>query len=76
MSCSPKQRQLIEDLLDAGAPYPEHPVFDRMDDSMFDSVEQADAFIKLNYHRLSRKASMNAFSERVSPGDWGGILNH
>jgi hypothetical protein len=76
MACSPKQRKLIEDLMEEGAPIPEHPQFDRPDDSMFHSVEAADAYIKANIQYLSRKASMNAFSKRVSAADWGGIPNH
>lgn len=76
MSASPKQCKLIHDLMAAGAPIPEHPQFDRPDDTMFHSVEAADKYIKQHYHVLARKASMDAISKRISATDWGGIPNH
>ena len=76
MSCSPKQRKLIEDLMEEGAPIPAHPHTDQPDFSMFDSVKAADAFIKANYHHLSRKAALIATSKRMRADEWGGIPNH
>lgn len=53
MSASPKQIKLIEKLQDLGAPIPEN---DRgnPDSSMFDSVENADAYIKLNLSFMNK----------------------
>ena len=83
MSATPKQIKLIEDMQSAGAPIPEHPQFDRPDDSMFKSVEAADAYIKANmefYHKVVKagavERSLTEISNRLSPADWGGIPNH
>jgi hypothetical protein len=77
MSASPKQRKLIEDLQNEGAPIPAHPETDQPDFGMFDSVQAADAYIKQHYHLLRQKAYMEGMSRRMGPGDWGGnIPNH
>lgn len=47
MSATPKQRKLIEDLFEVGAPIPAHQHSDQpATESMFASVEAADAYIK------------------------------
>lgn len=76
MTCSPKQRKLIEDLMEEGALIPAHPHSDQPDFSMFDSVQAADKYIKDNYHHLNRKIALIATSKRLRPDDWGGIPNH
>lgn len=85
MSASPKQIKLIEDMQTAGAPIPEHPQFDRPDDIMFHSVENADRYIKENiqyYHKLrcdprniQQNTVLDEMSTRLCPGDWG-VPNH
>lgn len=77
MSASRKQRKLINDLFDVGAPIPAHQHSDQPDtESMFESVQAADAYIKAHYHLLREKAYMASFSRRVSAADYGGIPNH
>lgn len=80
MSASSKQIKLIQDLQSLGAPIPEHPVFDRPDDSMFHSVVAANKYIKQHYHLLLVKANgkktLDEIASRVSAQDWCGIPNH
>ena len=76
MTCTPKQRKLIEDLMEEGAPIPAHPHSDQPDFSMFDSVKAADAYIKANYHHLARKLALYSMSSRIRPDEWGSIPNH
>lgn len=81
MSATPKQIKLIEDLLDVGAPYPPNPLTgEGMSEHMFDSVQEADVFIKQHYHLLRHKAVQEKcqrdISNRIRPDEWGGIPNH
>lgn len=83
MSATAKQIKYIDDILAAGCPIPEHPQFDRPDNSMYESVEAADKFIKANKHWAGRLAKnrienshvLREMSDRISMGDWGGIPN-
>lgn len=68
MSASPKQIALIEKLQNRGAPIPcndsGEPCF-----AMFDSVQNADAYIKEHGH-LMRKYNTNMRADEL-----GGVLN-
>ncbi len=75
MGATDEQIELIDALLESGCPIPEHPIFDRPDDTMYDSVEAADKFIKENQHYLERKHTLIEISNRISAGEWGGIPN-
>lgn len=69
MSATQKQIKLIEDIMEAGCPIPEHPQFDRPDSTMFESVEAADKFIKKNKHYLAQKFNKIETSKRIRMDD-------
>lgn len=81
MSATDKQIKYIDDIFLAGCPIPEHPQFDRPDDSMYQSVEAADAFIKANRHwcyrnpnraKIAQHSSvLREMSDRMTPDEWG-----
>jgi len=71
MTASKKQIKLIEDLLAAGATYPENDN-DNPSFSMYESVAEADKFIKMHYRLLLPKVFAG---KRNSPAEWGGVLN-
>lgn len=85
MSATPKQIAYINDIMEAGCPIPQHPQFDRPDDSMFASVEAADAFIKANRHWCYRNPNpakiaqhstvLREMSDRTTPDEWC-VPNH
>lgn len=75
MKATAKQIKYINDIFEAGCPIPEHPQFDRPDDSMFDSVEAADAFIKANKHWCGKNAMLFSMSERTRADEFGGVPN-
>lgn len=64
MSATPKQIKLIDDLLNAGAPYPPNPLTgEGMSSIMYESVREADLFIKQNYHYLRRNFGLGCFED-------------
>lgn len=74
MSATAKQIKLIDDLMNVGAPIPSKDGGDP-DMSMYDSVEQAAAYIKQHYHRLAIKAGLSKMSQHITPDEWGGVPN-
>jgi len=83
MGATPKQIKYINDILEAGCPIPEHPQFDRPDNSMYLSVEAADKFIKANKHwagkveknRIENSEILREMSDRIRMDEWGSIPN-
>jgi hypothetical protein len=75
MSATPRQVKYINDILEAGCPIPEHPQFDRPDDSMYKSFEAADAFIKANRHWCQQNAMHYAMSKTIRADEYGEVLN-
>lgn len=75
MSATKKQIKYIDDILEAGCPIPEHPQFDRPDNTMYQSVEAADAFIKANKHWLAKKMSLVVMSKDIRPDEYGNVPN-
>lgn len=61
MSATPRQVKFIEDILCAGCPYPMKGD-DKIDFSFYDSVENADKFIKANKHWLCKNYRLYAFT--------------
>jgi|TARA_R110000851_G_scaffold326279_1_gene494796 hypothetical protein len=77
MSASKKQIELIEKLHNKGAPIPEND-HGNPDGSMFESVENADKYIKKYGHFISSGLGYNSTykpSDTVGPGEWGGVYN-
>lgn len=68
MSATPKQIALIEELQNRGAAIPATDS-GNPDNSMFESVQAADAYIK-QWGHLMRKGRTS-----LSAGEWGGVLN-
>jgi len=68
MSASRKQTELIDELQTRGATIPEND-HGNPDDSMFDSVEQADAYIKKWGHLMGQGRTNMRIDE------YGGIPN-
>lgn len=75
MTATPAQIKYIDDILEAGCPIPEHPQFDRPDDSMYKSVEAADAFIKANRHWCSKNAMLYSMSKKLRADEYGEVPN-
>lgn len=78
MTCTEKQAKLIQDLQTAGAPIPENAGQSGPDNSMFDSVANADAYIKAHYHFLypeGRVSRSRAAAKESRADDWGGVWN-
>ena len=75
MTATKAQIKYIDDILEAGCPVPEHPQFDRPDNSMYDSFEAADTFIKKNKHWGYRNAILYAMSARMRMDEYGDIPN-
>lgn len=69
MTATRKQVKLIEDLQSRGAPIPctDHG---NPDGSMFESVSNADKYIKQNIHYIKVHTTL------CRPDEWGGVLNH
>ncbi len=63
-----KQIELIEEIQLRGAPIPEND-HGNPDDSMFESFEAADKYIKQYGHFMGKCTT------KTNPGDWGGVLN-
>jgi hypothetical protein len=61
MSATPNQIKFIDDILSAGCPYPTKED-DKIDFSFYDSIENADKFIKANKRWLYKKWSLYAFT--------------
>jgi len=61
MSATPSQIKFIDDILLSGCPYPMKDD-DKIDFSFYDSVGNADMFIKANKHWLYKKWSSYAFT--------------
>jgi len=74
MSASRKQIKLIEDLMNKGAPIPSNDG-GNPDLSMFDSIQAADAYIKANYHYLSKKTHLCKIGKQCRPDEYGEVLN-
>lgn len=74
MSATSKQIKLIDDLMTEGAPIPADDDGDP-DFSMYDSVEQADVYIKQHYHFLARKAGLIKTGKRIRSDEYGDVLN-
>lgn len=83
MPASPKQIKLIEDMQEIGAPIPASDNGDPSNKELFESVENADKYIKANLSfrsQLMRRAELKRWCDQVvydgfGPGDWGGICN-
>jgi hypothetical protein len=63
MSATSRQIKFIDDILLAGCPYPmKDDDDDKIDFSFYDSVENADRFIRANKHWLYKNYSLYAFT--------------
>jgi hypothetical protein len=74
MTATKNQCKFIDAILSAGCPCPMNEN-DKIDYSFYDSVENADKFIKANKHWLSSEFSQIAASSRVRMDEFGGIPN-
>jgi hypothetical protein len=70
MSATKAQIKFIDDLMTLGADIPCDSEMDKPDFSMYDSIAQADAYIKKWQHLLRRVPTT-----KLRADEWGGIPN-
>ena len=68
MSATKEQCRLIDELMTLGASIPEND-HGNPDDSMYDSIQQADVYIKKWIYLMAR------YTTKARADEWGGVLN-